>query len=215
MENTFRDINIAMANEFAKIAEEIGINIWEAIDLANKHPRVNILKPGPGVGGHCIAIDPWFLTEETENAVIIKTARNINDSMPSHVIDLVKSMVTSIENPKITVLGVAYKANVDDARETPASEIIKEARELGWTVSVVDPYVKQAEFPELVSIEKGLTDSDCMVLVTNHDKFKEIEPENIKSLMKTRNLVDTRSFLDHDKYENAGFKVKILGNGKI
>ncbi len=116
MENTYRDINIALANEFAIIAEDVGINVWEAINLANRHPRVNILKPGPGVGGHCIAVDPWFLTENSTKCKIINVAREINDCMPSYVLSKVKEVVGKIESPKITVFGVAYKGNVDDAR---------------------------------------------------------------------------------------------------
>lgn len=215
MENTFRDVNIALANEFAQIAEEIGIDSWEAIELANKHPRVNILKPGPGVGGHCIAIDPWFLTEASTKSNLIKTARNINDAMPSHVIELAKEMLKDKEKPKITILGVAYKANVDDARETPASEIIKEAENLGWEVAVTDPFVKNSEFTDLVSLEESLENSDCVILVTNHDKFLEINPTDIKNKMKTLNLIDTRNFLDHGEWKSAGFKIKVLGNGKV
>lgn len=215
MENTFRDVNIALANEFAQIAEEIGIDIWETIELANKHPRVNILKPGPGVGGHCIAIDPWFLTEASTKAVLIKAARNINDAMPSHVIELAKDALKGIDKPKVTILGVAYKANVDDARETPATEIINEAKNLGWQVAVTDPYVKTSEFPDLQDIDTAITDSDCIILVTNHDQFLEIDPSTVKSKMKTLNLIDTRNFLDQTKWQNAGFSVKILGNGKI
>jgi UDP-N-acetyl-D-mannosaminuronic acid dehydrogenase len=215
MENTFRDVNISLANEFAKIAEEVGINVWEAIDLANRHPRVNILKPGPGVGGHCIAIDPWFLTEGSEHARIIKVARNINDEMPSHVVDLAKEILKEIEKPKVTILGVAYKANVDDARETPAKEIIDEIKALGWVVAAVDPYVKNVGFTDLVPLEEGLAESDAVILVTNHDKFLEIDPKDIKSQMKTLNMLDTRNFLDYKKWQAAGFKVKVLGNGKI
>jgi UDP-N-acetyl-D-mannosaminuronic acid dehydrogenase len=215
MENTFRDVNIALANEFAQIAEEIGIDIWETIELANKHPRVNILKPGPGVGGHCIAIDPWFLTEASTKAVLIKAARNINDAMPSHVIELAKDVLKDINQPKVTILGMAYKANVDDARETPATEIINEAKKLGWQVAMTDPYVKTSEFPDLQDIDTAITDSDCVILVTNHDQFLEIDPSTVKGKMKTLNLIDTRNFLDQAKWKNAGFTVKILGNGKV
>jgi len=214
MENTFRDVNIALANEFAKISEEVGINIWETIDLANKHPRVNILKPGPGVGGHCIAIDPWFLTEASNQATLIKTARQINDKMPKHVVELIKEMVGDKQNPKVTILGVAYKANVDDARETPSKEIICEAENLGFEVIAVDPLVKIGEFPDLQPLEEAVKNSDCLVLVTNHDDFKKINPEEIKSQMASLNLVDTRNFLDKNTWEKAGFKVKVLGDGK-
>ena len=118
MENTYRDINIALANEFAQIGEEFGIDIWEAIGLANKHPRVNILNPGPGVGGHCIAVDPWFMVEKSSHSKIISLAREINDFMPIHVIKLAKELISHTKDPIITLLGVAYKGNVDDPRET-------------------------------------------------------------------------------------------------
>ncbi len=214
MENTFRDINIALANEFAKIAEEIGIDIWEAIDLANKHPRVNILKPGPGVGGHCIAIDPWFLTEHSKNAKIIRTARDINDTMPGHVISLAEKMLKKIKNPTITILGVAYKPNVDDARETPAKQIIALARRLGWDIKIHDFHVKESEFPGLATLDEAVKGSDCLILVTNHQKYKNIDYNKIKSQMRRANILDTRSFLNSDELEQIGFNVKVLGKNK-
>jgi UDP-N-acetyl-D-mannosaminuronic acid dehydrogenase len=117
MENTFRDVNIALANEFSILAEEAHINVWESIQLANKHPRVNILKPGPGVGGHCIAIDPMFLTEKSGKARLIPLARQINNSMPIHIIKIIHSMIKEVKNPTITLLGLAYKGNVDDTEK--------------------------------------------------------------------------------------------------
>lgn len=215
MENTFRDINIALANEFAKIAEEIGINIWEAINLANRHPRVNILQPGPGVGGHCIAIDPWFLTEHSDNALIIKTARNINDSMPEHVIGLAKKMLNGIEQPKITILGVAYKPDVDDARETPAKHIIESAKKLGWQVTAHDPHVKSKDFSGLSGLDPALEGSDCVILVTNHEYYRKLKPIEVKTKMRIARLIDTRNYLNHKLWENAGFDVKVLGKAKI
>jgi UDP-N-acetyl-D-mannosaminuronic acid dehydrogenase len=158
MENTFRDINIALANEFAQIAEESGVNIWEAIELANKHPRVDILKPGPGVGGHCIAIDPWFLIENSVRSRIVNLAREINESMPRHVLRLVKELGIGA-NGTITVLGVAYKGEVDDTRETPALKFIKLAENEGYTVKVHDPLVKEFEYA-IFEFEASVRDSD-------------------------------------------------------
>ena len=160
MENTFRDINIALANEFAQIAEESNVNVWDAISLANKHPRVNILKPGPGVGGHCIAIDPWFLTENSTRCRIVSLAREINDGMPNHVLQMTKRMVKDVEKPTITVLGVAYKGGVDDTRETPALKFIKLAENEGYAVKIHDPYVKEFEY-ELLDFEEAVEHSDC------------------------------------------------------
>ena len=212
MENTFRDINIALANEFAQIAEESGVNVWEAIELANKHPRVNILKPGPGVGGHCIAIDPWFLTENATSCRIVSLAREINDGMPNHVLQIVKGMLKGVAaNPTITVFGVAYKGGVDDTRETPALKFIKMAGNAGYNVKVHDPHVKEFEY-ELQGLEEAVKDSDCIVLLTDHAEFKDVNPERISALMKNRNVVDTRNMLNYAAWKEAGFEIKILGN---
>jgi len=213
MENTFRDINIALANEFAQIAEESGVNIWEAIELANKHPRVNVLKPGPGVGGHCIAIDPWFLVENSVRSRIVNLAREINDSMPRHVLRLVKELGIGTHST-ITVLGVAYKGDVDDTRETPALKFIKLAENEGYEVKVHDPLVKSFEY-EILSLEAAVKDSDCLVIITDHSKFKELEPGEIGRLMRKRNVVDSRNILDREEWERAGFEVKVLGDGRL
>jgi UDP-N-acetyl-D-mannosaminuronic acid dehydrogenase len=211
MENTFRDINIALANEFAQIAEESGVNIWVAIELANKHPRVNILKPGPGVGGHCIAIDPWFLIENTVRSRIVNLAREINDSMPRHLLRLVKALGIGTHGT-ITVFGVAYKSDVDDTRETPALKFIKLAENEGYNVKVHDPLVKSFEY-EILSLDEAVKDSDCIVIITDHSKFKEIDPGEISKLMRKKFIVDSRNILDPDKWKKAGFNVKVLGDG--
>ena len=212
MENTFRDINIALANEFAQIAEESGVNIWEAIELANKHPRVNILKPGPGVGGHCIAIDPWFLVENSVRSRIVNLAREINDSMPRHVLRLVKELGIGTHST-ITVLGVAYKGDVDDTRETPALKFIKLAENEGYEVKVHDPLVKSFEYG-ILSLEAAVKDSDCLVIITDHSKFEELEPGEIARLMRKRNVVDSRNILDKERWKRAGFELKVLGDGR-
>jgi UDP-N-acetyl-D-mannosaminuronic acid dehydrogenase len=189
MENTFRDINIALANEFAQIAEECGVNVWEAIELANKHPRVNVLKPGPGVGGHCIAIDPWFLTENSTRCRIVSLAREINDGMPNHVLQIVKGMLKGVNNPVITVFGVAYKGGVDDTRETPALKFIKLAENEGYKVKVHDPHVEEFEY-KIFGLEESVRNSDCIVLITDHLEFKEIDPKKISALMSNKNVKD-------------------------
>jgi UDP-N-acetyl-D-mannosaminuronic acid dehydrogenase len=212
MENTFRDINIALANEFAQIAEECGINAWEAIELANKHPRVNVLKPGPGVGGHCIAIDPWFLTENSTRCRIVSLAREINDGMPNHILRIVKGMVKGVNSPIITVFGVAYKGGVDDTRETPALKFIKLAENEGYEVKVHDPHVKEFEY-EVLGLEESVRGSDCIVLITDHLEFKDFDPKEISALTRTKNVVDTRNMLDAERWNEAGFSVKVLGEG--
>ncbi|MCX6666451.1 MAG: nucleotide sugar dehydrogenase [Euryarchaeota archaeon] len=210
MENTFRDVNIALANEFAQIAEESNVDVWAAIELANKHPRVKILKPGPGVGGHCIAIDPWFLTENSTKFKIIPIARQINDSMPNNVLLLVRKLLKELKEPTIAVLGVAYKGDIGDARETPAMKFIKLAENEGFVVKVHDPYVKEFDY-KILGAEDAVKDSDCIILITDHNVFKEIDPVKMAKLVRKKNLVDTRNILDHEKWRKAGFTVEVLG----
>ncbi|NJE30331.1 nucleotide sugar dehydrogenase [Thermococcus sp. 18S1] len=213
IENTYRDVNIALVNELAQIAEEYHINIWEAIELANKHPRVHLHKPGPGVGGHCISIDPWFVIQNSSNGKLIAMARYTNDTMPNYVVKKVKKILKDIKYPTITIFGVAYKGNVDDTRETPALRIIKLAENEGINIRVYDPVVKDFEYP-LLDLEDAVKDSDCIVVVTDHEIFKYLDPEPVGKLMRNKIVVDTRNILNHDKWKKAGFKVKVLGNGK-
>jgi len=212
MENTFRDVNIALANEFAQIGEENGMNIWEAVELANKHPRVEILKPGPGVGGHCLAIDPWFLAENSTSSRIIAFAREINESMPRHVLTLTMELLKGMKSVTVTVLGVAYKADVGDVRETPALKFIRLAQGEGYKVKIYDPYVKDFEYA-LCSLEEAARGSDCLVLITDHSMFKQLDPVKLSRLMRSKNLVDTRNILEHEKWREAGFEVRVLGVG--
>jgi UDP-N-acetyl-D-mannosaminuronic acid dehydrogenase len=212
MENTYRDVNIALINEFTKIAEENEIDIWEARDLANRHPRVNMAKPGPGVGGHCIAVDPWFLADNSANCQLIKTARDINDNMPNHVMRAVKAMLKDVDSPTISILGVAYKGNVSDARETPAGRLIKLAENEGFTVKCHDPLVRRFEH-ELDSLNDATSESDCVVVVADHDSFRNINPHQL--MVRNRNLVDTRNCLDHAAWVASGFAVKVLGRPEI
>ena len=194
------------------MAEEVGIDSWKAIDLANKHPRVNILKPGPGVGGHCIAIDPLFLAEKTSKSRIVTLAREINDSMPIHVVRLVREIIGDVKNPTITLLGLAYKANVDDVRESPAFKIKKIAESEGITTKIFDPLVKGHE-GNCKNIKDAVKDSNCIILVTDHDIFKEIDPKSLP--VKNKNLIDTRNILNHSLWKKAGYRIKILGNGYL
>jgi UDP-N-acetyl-D-mannosaminuronic acid dehydrogenase len=214
MENTYRDINIALANEFAQIGEEAGINIWDAIELANKHPRVNILNPGPGVGGHCIAVDPWFLTEDSTKSRIISLAREINDGMPVHVLHEVREMLNNIkrEELSITIFGVAYKGDIGDTRETPALKFIRLAEKEGYRVKLYDPYVKDEDFEyPLLSLNDAVENSDCIVVLTDHNEFKSLSPAKIGELMRTKKIFDTRNCLEHKKWRENGFEVEILG----
>jgi UDP-N-acetyl-D-mannosaminuronic acid dehydrogenase len=212
IENTYRDINIAIANEFAQVAEDYGVNVWEAIDLANKHPRVNILQPGPGVGGHCIAVDPWFLTESSTKTGLIQLSREINDSMPNYVIHLVREMLGDIREPTLTVFGVSYKNDISDTRETPALKFIQLAENEGYKVKCYDPHVSTFEYP-VYGLDEAVRDSDCIVLITGHDLFKRIDPATLS--MRHRNLIDTRNHLDKAMWSDAGFVIKTLGDGLV
>lgn len=214
MENTYRDVNIALANEFARIVEAQGVDVWEAIALANKHPRVNILKPGPGAGGYCIPKDPLLLIEGVEGAGrLISLARETNDSMPRHVLEMVKRAINRFSNPVITVFGVAYKGDVDDVRESPALNFLRQAESQGYAVRAYDPLVHR--FPhQLLDLREAVRGSDCIVLMADHSHFRELEPRELAPLMRNKILVDSRNFLDHGSWRRAGFTVLILGNGK-
>ena len=215
MENTYRDVNIALANEFAKIAEEIGINVWEAINLANKHPRVNILKPGPGVGGHCISIDPWFIVEKSSNAKLIKTARELNDSMPSFVVEKIKKIIKK-DNGKIAIFGVTYKGNVDDTRESPAEKVASKLIEDGFEVKCYDSYAREFKYP-LSSLDDAVDSADIIVVLAEHDEFKNFDKDDIKhisSKVRSKIILDTKNIINKELWKKEGFKVYVLGDGK-
>jgi len=188
MENTFRDVNIALANEMDVILKDYGVNPWEAIELANKHPRVNILSPGPGVGGHCIAIDPWFLTEDSDKGKLIPLAREINNARPTYYVNQIKELALKNNFKNIGILGVAYKKNVDDARETPAKYVLDGLLKEGFNVRVSDPYVKEWDY-EISSLDKTIHESDILILITDHDDYKNINTEG-RVLIDTRNLIN-------------------------
>ena len=215
MENTYRDVNIALANELAMISEKVGINVWEAIELANKHPRVNLHSPGPGVGGHCIPIDPWFIAEAApDDAELIKLSRHINDDMVKYLHQMIEGIIGN--TGVISVFGVAYKGNVDDARESPALRLTELLFTAGYDVRVHDPHVQRFKY-ELQDIDASTAGSDCIILMSDHDEFKEITAdviEGIASKMRQKNLIDTRNCLNHELWKSADFNVKILGNAK-
>jgi len=214
IENTFRDVNIALANEAAILCEELGISFHEVARLANRHPRVNLHLAGPGVGGHCISVDPWFLIERfPDKTRLIHDARNRNDSMPEYVVKRILTLVEGIENAKIAVLGLAFKGNVDDTRESPSLAVIKLLREKGLRVAVHDPYVKRSPI-ELSGIEECLAGSDCAVFLTDHSDYKYLDPARIYPLMNHAIVYDTRHVLDHQLWRQKGFKVKVLGTGE-
>ncbi len=208
MENTFRDVNIALANELAKICYELDVNCLDVINMANKHPRVNIHQPGPGVGGHCLAIDPYFICAKApETAKIIRLARDTNKSMPQFVTEKVDMLVAGIENPKIAAFGVTYKGNVDDVRESPSFEIVEMLKERGYAVQVYDPHVQNDEYVDLDTAVQG---ADLVVILTDHNEYKNMNHQHIASLMKTPVIFDTRNIIK--KQEGAGLTIINYGN---
>lgn len=215
MENTYRDVNIALANELAKISYKLGINAWDVVQFANLHPRVQLHQPGPGVGGHCISVDPWFIVEKNpELAILISRAREINDSMPEFTYNMVLEQVKEIPNPKVTVLGLTYKPDIDDIRESPAIEIVKMLENNPRiNVSICDPHVKG--FGEkLIDLQSALKDSDCILLAVNHKEFASMHPATISQSVRTKVIIDTRNSLNRQDWESNGFKYVLLGDGK-
>ncbi|MCS1381327.1 nucleotide sugar dehydrogenase [Lysinibacillus sphaericus] len=216
MENTYRDVNIAFANELAKMAEKLDVNIWEAIKFANYHPRVNVHFPGPGVGGHCIAVDPWFLVElGGEQAQIIHLSRNTNDSMPSYTAQRTQAILNEnkIAGGKVAVLGLAFKGNVDDMRESPSTIVIDELQNLGLEVISYDPHIKENKHAtQTQSLEEATKDADIIVVLTDHNEFKAMDAAAIT--VKTKIVFDTKNCLNRDKWQEAGFQFHLLGDAK-
>ena len=189
-ENSSRDVQIAYANEISMICELEGIDPWEVIALANRHPRVNILNPGPGVGGHCIAVDPWFIVDRCPtHSNLIRTAREVNDSKPDWVINTVKQHADKLKQPKIACLGLAFKADIDDLRESPAVHIVRELllQNLG-ELFICEPNISTSkEFP-LTSLNKAVRDADIILVLVDHREFKEISITDLKEKI----VIDTR-----------------------
>lgn len=193
VENTFRDINIAFANELSVICDKLNIDVFKLIELANKHPRVNILTPGSGVGGHCLAVDPWFIVEKfPKEANVIREARLINDYKPRFIANKVDNILKGNKNLKIGILGLAYKPDIDDLRESPAIEIAEILRDKGYNVIACEPNVHKKEVNkfELYTFSEIIGKSDYLVLTQGHKEFKE----NINKL-KEKNIYDCLGLL--------------------
>lgn len=217
MENTYRDVNIAIANEFSRLAERFGVDVWEAIRLANRHPRVKILNPGPGVGGHCISVDPWFFVEKApELSRLILRARQVNDLQPEFVVKTVEKALGSLAGKKIAALGLAYKPDVDDLRESPAVEVIHLLAQAGATVKAFEPFKPAAGLPGVdaaATLELALQDADAVLLLVGHSEFRQLSPETLKSLTSARTLVDTVNAWNGPGWAAAGFRLQRLGAG--
>ena len=219
IENTYRDVNIAFANELAKISEKIGVNAWEAIKLANYHPRVNIHLPGPGVGGHCIAVDPWFLTElQPELAKIISLSRHTNDSMPEYTALKTKSLLDEkgIQHGRVAVLGLAFKGNIDDMRESPSTDVLHHLEKLGVDYTAFDPHIKENKIErQTQSLEEAVAHADVILILTDHNEFKELLPSAVENHMRTKVIFDTKNCIQRDQWKAAGFDVVLLGDSKV
>lgn len=197
-ENSFRDVNIAFANEMSVICDKLDINVWELIRLANRHPRVSILQPGPGVGGHCIAVDPWFIVDSApEQARLIRTARTVNDDKPRYVIDRVERVAKRFKEPVIACLGLAFKANIDDLRESPALEIARElAERFAGQVLVVEPNIRTLppsleSKAQLCELNDALGKADVILVLVDHAQFKRVDPVRLQAKV----VIDTRGLL--------------------
>ena len=192
-ENSSRDVSIAFANELSLICDEEGINVWELISLANRHPRVNILTPGPGVGGHCIAVDPWFIVARSPKyAKLIKTARLVNDSKPEWVIEKVKSRAEKFKRPVIGCLGLAFKADVDDLRESPAVEIVRQLiKDDVGEILISEPNLNKHDEFDLIVCEELIQRADIILLLVDHKEFKGIKTLELNEKV----LIDTRGII--------------------
>lgn len=198
VENSYRDVNIAFANELSMMAEALGVDVWEVIRLANRHPRVNILQPGPGVGGHCIAVDPWFLVHGApEHSRLIRTAREVNIAKTAHVIGAAEMLISQHPKARVACLGLAFKPNIDDFRESPAVEVAATlARRFGPQIDIVEPYARglPMEFAgtgaRLIDLDSALTECDVLIVLVDHDLFKSIplEERTDKIVYDTRGL---------------------------
>lgn len=199
VENSFRDVNIAFANELSMIADVIGVDVWEVIRLANRHPRVNILQPGPGVGGHCIAVDPWFLVAGApQTARLVRTAREVNDHKAVHTEGKIRALLDAAPEGKVALLGLAFKPDIDDFRESPALEIAEAlAHTHGERILVVEPFTE--ELPkafdgtgaELVTLDAGLRQAEIVVVLVDHTAFKHLGSEELSGKV----VFDTRGML--------------------
>ncbi|RJX16064.1 nucleotide sugar dehydrogenase [Candidatus Bathyarchaeota archaeon] len=222
-ENTFRDLNIAFANQLALICEQLGVDVIKVIKLANTHPRVNIHLPGPGVGGPCLPKDPYLLVHQLkpETYSLVKKARQINDFMPKYIVKLtiraLKLASKDIKNSKIAILGTAYKANVDDGRFSPSKSIISELRRFTTKMLVFDPYCKESfGVKKADSLSNAVKDADCILIVTDHKEFKNLNLKKIKKLMKKNPaIVDGRRIINPYKATKLGFIYFGVGLGEL
>lgn len=217
MENTYRDVNIAIANEFARLADRFGVDVWEAISLANRHPRVKILRPGPGVGGHCISVDPWFLVEAAPDLVnVIRAARQVNDSQPPFAAALVQRALGSLPGKRVAALGLAFKPDVDDLRESPAIEVVHLLLKAGAQVTVYEPFKTDFTIPGARTAEtlsEAVGDADALLLLVGHSQLNGLDPAEVAKMTRARVAVDMVNGWQPAGWQAAGFDIYRLGVG--
>ncbi|NHN46473.1 nucleotide sugar dehydrogenase [Halostella sp. JP-L12] len=221
IQNTFRDTNIALANEIAILADDYGIDSREAIDLANQHPRVDIHQPGPGVGGHCLPIDPWFLGQNSDKLDLIEVARQVNDGMSEYVIEILQDELGSVAGKKIAILGVAYKGNVGDTRMSPGLKLARDLQAVESTeadaaivdggssvdIALHDPHVTDSTL-DLTDLDDAVSDADAVVITTDHDEFEQLDPRQIGDLMNWDLVVDTKAILPEARWQSADMTLR-------
>ena len=210
IENTYRDVNIAFANEIALFCDKEGLNAWEAIALANRHPRVNIHTPGPGVGGHCIPVVPYFLAQGTKHSTMILSAREVNDSMPRYIANLILREVADLERPKVALMGVAYKPNASDPINSPALQIRAFLEKERVELLLCDPLIQESEL-HLVDLAQALT-SDCLAFLVAHDVFKHLKPT--KPVKGRGTVIDAVNCLSPEVWASRGWTVKGFARGR-
>jgi UDP-N-acetyl-D-mannosaminuronic acid dehydrogenase len=218
MENTTRDVNIAIANEFARLAEKFGVDVWEAINLANLHPRINILSPGPGVGGHCISVDPWFFVEAApELTPLIYNARRVNDTQPHFVVEKMKQALGDLKNKRIAALGLAYKPDVDDLRESPATEVVHLLQNEGAQVQAWEPFKPTEKLDGIhmaTDFNDAIKDAEAILLLVKHTEFTKLNPQELAKATSARIVIDTVNAWSVEAWQGAGFQLVRLGVNK-
>ncbi len=210
IENTYRDVNIAFANEIALFCDREGLNAWEAIALANRHPRVNIHTPGPGVGGHCIPVVPYFLAQGTKHNTMILAAREVNDSMPRYIANLILREVADLERPKVALMGVAYKANAYDPINSPALQIRAFLEKERVELLLCDPLIRESEL-HLVDLAQAMA-SDCLAFLVAHDVFRQLKPT--KPARGRGTVIDAVNCVDPELWASRGWTVKGFAKGR-
>lgn len=217
MENTYRDVNIAIANEFSRIAEQLGVSIWESIRLANRHPRVEILRPGPGAGGHCVGVDPWFLVESVpDNSGLIRQARQVNDGQPAYAVGVVERALGSLKGARLATLGLAYKPNVDDLRSSPAIEIVRLLVEAGAKVTTFEPNRPETEVQGARvadSLQAVMDQAEAVLALVGHREVLELDPVQAAGWMAGSQAIDLCGAWEAARWRAAGFSYRLLGDG--